>query len=94
MISISLAVVYGYNLLGQILITVVGYTAGDGTCAFPRKKITAAYNLTDNWRKIPNDEMPSQSQSRWIPSLASAILVLLVMVIANVSIPLINWCRR
>ena len=94
MISISLSLVYGYPLLGQMIVHVVGYNVGEDTCAFPRHQITTWYNITDDWRWIPYDDLPSQSRSRWISTLASVILVTMVVVIANVSIPVINWYRR
>ena len=96
MISISLTVVYGYPLLVLTIIHVVGYHVGDDTCASRRKYITSAYNITDDflWQWTPGEEIPPHSRSSWLPTLATFIIVVVVVVIANVSIPLIKWRRR
>ena len=96
MTGISLTVVYGYPLFLIMIVHVVGYHVGDDTCTFPRKHITTAYNITDDflWQWTPGEEIPPHSRSRWIPTLATFIIVVVVVVIANVSIPLVKWRRR
>ena len=87
MFGISLTVVYGYLLLVPMIIHVVGYNVGEVTCTFPSKRITAEYNTT-------NDHFGQATPCWHISIVATLFLVVMVVAVANVLIPLINWRRR
>ena len=89
MLGTSLTVVYGYPLLGQILIGVLCHSGGVNPCSLPTKMITAAHNNTDVFSGMELE----QQNCRTIPTVASFVVMLAVVVIATTSTAIISFRR-